>query len=308
MERTILLITAIVIATTQSIAQAQEKGSQAEARILAGRSAGRAIEKGSAAESRMLSGGRDANRIAEAGRRKAASERRERAEATPTKDRLMIDFIVGRLNAGSGTPKYHFADNLESADLGAVIRIRPFSYKNEDGETTNVKPSARILSIKDSLSALVEIRSTSPKTDDKAKTREFVLRGVATSTYKGRQSIPLDGFFVIDHPDDRAAAKGHSQMTLQLKLIDIKAYEEEREHVAEELVKQQDAAAQAEREASFRKWTSSNGNHVVEALLSSYANGSVTLELRDGKKVKVDVTKLSEDDQAYVTKWRHDKH
>ena len=67
------------------------------------------------------------------------------------------------------------------------------------------------------------------------------------------------------------------------------------------------AAALAKREASFRRWTSNSGTYSVEALLASYANGVITLEKRDGKKFKVEVTKLSQADQEFVVKWRQ-KH
>jgi hypothetical protein len=52
-----------------------------------------------------------------------------------------------------------------------------------------------------------------------------------------------------------------------------------------------------------RPWSAAG----FEASLTSYANGVVTLEKRDGTKIKVDVTKLSNADQQFVTKWRQ-KH
>ncbi len=65
--------------------------------------------------------------------------------------------------------------------------------------------------------------------------------------------------------------------------------------------------AAAKREASFRTWASSTGNHTTEAILLSYGSGSVTLERRDGKKIKVELAKLSDADRAYVEKWRKEK-
>jgi hypothetical protein len=85
-------------------------------------------------------------------------------------------------------------------------------------------------------------------------------------------------------------------------LLDLRNKEQRR--LIDEKTKKEQAAVLAEREAKFRKWTSSNGSHSVEALLASYANGFVTLEKRDGTRVRVELTKLSDSDKAFVKQWR----
>jgi hypothetical protein len=75
-----------------------------------------------------------------------------------------------------------------------------------------------------------------------------------------------------------------------------------------------EAAKQAElqrlaslEESKFRTWTSRKGGHATEAKIISFANGNVTMENRDGKKIKVPVDKLSEEDGRYIEEWRLDK-
>lgn len=60
-------------------------------------------------------------------------------------------------------------------------------------------------------------------------------------------------------------------------------------------------------ESKFRTWTSRKGGHTTEAKIISFANGSVTMENRDGKKIKVPVDKLSEEDGRYIEEWRSAK-
>jgi hypothetical protein len=267
------------------------------------------IEKGSAAEARVLSGsGRDAHRILSAQLHKAALQREASAKATTAKDRTLIATIVAKLRANDSSVNYHFADDLGTAGVGAVLRVRPYSFVGLEGTPQSVHPSARVLSIQDDANAIVEYRSGSLADEDTIDFRRMWLHRLDMRTHADRDLITLDGYFVINGSQKYQAADGTLQTVLRLELINVKAYLDEIKRAANDKAEQDKAAELADREASFRKWTSSNGSHVVEALLSSYANGSVTLEMRDGKKVKVDVTKLSEADQAYVTKWRYDKH
>ena len=104
---------------------------------------------------------------------------------------------------------------------------------DESGKMKNVIPSVPLLSVKNTSSALVDYRSAALTEHHRSGVRRFLLRGVSMSRYEGHRSIPLDGFFVIDD-----AAKGssadRSPPTLQLTSIDIKPYEEQQKHLADE--------------------------------------------------------------------------
>jgi S1-C subfamily serine protease len=50
----------------------------------------------------------------------------------------------------------------------------------------------------------------------------------------------------------------------------------------------------------YRTWTSRNGKFSVKAKMLRVANGSVTLVTRKGKKITVDIEKLSDDDQEFI--------
>jgi hypothetical protein len=56
--------------------------------------------------------------------------------------------------------------------------------------------------------------------------------------------------------------------------------------------------------AKFRIWTSADANFSTEAKIISYGNGIVTLEKRDGKKIRVRLEKLSESDRTFINSWR----
>ena len=260
-----------------------------------------AQEKGSAEAARILAG---SQRIMSAGLQKVAVQREESAKATPAKDKTLIATIVAKLSANNSSINYYFAEDLGTAGVGAVMRIRPYNFVGLEGTSQLVQPSARVLSVEDNANAIVEYHSNSLADEDKIDFRRFWLHGADTSAYADRDVIPLDGFFVINGSQKYEAANGTLQTVLRLELINVKPYLDEMKRMADEKVAQEKAAALANREASFRTWKSTNGNHSVEARAASYANGSVTLEMRDGKKVKVELTKLSDADQAYLTKWR----
>ncbi len=52
--------------------------------------------------------------------------------------------------------------------------------------------------------------------------------------------------------------------------------------------------------AAFRKWTARNGNFSVTAKYLQQAAGKVQLQKQDGKKIVVDISMLSDEDQAYL--------
>jgi hypothetical protein len=58
----------------------------------------------------------------------------------------------------------------------------------------------------------------------------------------------------------------------------------------------------------FRQWTSSTGRFSTEAKISGFTNGIVTLENREGKKIKVSEDKLSKADREFVEKWAGEQH
>ena len=64
---------------------------------------------------------------------------------------------------------------------------------------------------------------------------------------------------------------------------------------------------QANAHSEFRTWTSTSGNHSIEATIRSLANGVVTLEKPDGTKISVPQDKLGEADRDYITTWRREK-
>ena len=59
------------------------------------------------------------------------------------------------------------------------------------------------------------------------------------------------------------------------------------------------ASVCAAEEAEWRQWTSAAGT-TIEARVAASANGSVTLEKRDGSRITVTVAQLSADDQQYL--------
>lgn len=61
------------------------------------------------------------------------------------------------------------------------------------------------------------------------------------------------------------------------------------------------------RAGGFRTWTSSNAKFSTEAKIVSYASGTVTLENREGKRVKVPQDELSQADQEYIGQWRRER-
>ena len=50
----------------------------------------------------------------------------------------------------------------------------------------------------------------------------------------------------------------------------------------------------------YRWWTSRNGKHRIRAKLIKVENGVVTLKTSKGNKIKVEVEKLSDDDQDFI--------
>ncbi len=58
-------------------------------------------------------------------------------------------------------------------------------------------------------------------------------------------------------------------------------------------------AAAKRRELSFRTWTSTAGT-TIEARFAGLSGGKVTLEKRDGKKIRVPLDKLSDVDQKFI--------
>ena len=56
-------------------------------------------------------------------------------------------------------------------------------------------------------------------------------------------------------------------------------------------------------EEKFREFRSSDGKSISAKLLYHKGSGSVTMELANGKKVKVPILRFSEDDQKYLNDW-----
>lgn len=56
---------------------------------------------------------------------------------------------------------------------------------------------------------------------------------------------------------------------------------------------------QAEEDAKYRTWTSTDGR-TLQAKLIGFANGKATLEKRDGTQFELSPTKLSKDDQQFI--------
>ena len=67
-----------------------------------------------------------------------------------------------------------------------------------------------------------------------------------------------------------------------------------------------EARRKAAEEAKFRTWTSTTGSS-IEAKFVSYASGKVTLEKRDGKRLTVDLSKLSQDDRDWLENERRER-
>jgi SLA1 homology domain 1, SHD1 len=275
--------------------------------------AARSQERGSQAEFKLLYGQPD-QAILDAQAREATIHNLRVAKATSQKDRQLIDVTVARLNSSEGGTRYHFSEGLDDAGVGSVFRLRPYDFVDQSaGNTTSVKPSASIISIIDANNAIVEFRTAS-RSDIDNPSRQLWLRGVDLSGRADRDLVPLDGFFVIRGSEKYLAFSGRVQTLLCVEPLDTTAGLQEIQKQASDRAEQlrmykqkraEDAAAK--REASIRKWTSSNGSHTVEALLATYFNGFVTLEMRDGKKIKVEVTKLSDADQKYIDDWRREK-
>ena len=59
------------------------------------------------------------------------------------------------------------------------------------------------------------------------------------------------------------------------------------------------------RELEYRTWTSSSGQNTVEAALVKAISGTLTLRLRDGREVEVELEQLSEADQQYFDDLRN---
>lgn len=64
------------------------------------------------------------------------------------------------------------------------------------------------------------------------------------------------------------------------------------------------AAEKAAEDAKYHKWSSASGTFTTEAKLLTYANGKITIQTREGKKVDVTLEKLSKEDQDFVAQWR----
>jgi SLA1 homology domain 1, SHD1 len=266
--------------------------------------AGRAIEKGSQAEARVLAGGSVDPQRAAAYR--AAREREKAARSLSEEDRKLVNAAIETLRAKyHGSLSFKYAETPDRARVGSVFRIRSYQFQDEDGVKKAVRPTAHIVSTKDETNAIVEYHPGGSDDENRIKYSEFWLRGVNLRKRKVGDSVPLNGVFAVTGSEKNDAANHQSRAVPRLELIDVNLHAKDLEQQASE--KGEHKIAVAIPEANFRKWTNSSANHSVEALLISYSDGFIMLEKRDGTKVKVDVTKLSEVDQAYVNSWRQ-KH
>lgn len=107
--------------------------------------------------------------------------------------------------------------------------------------------------------------------------------------------------FNIASPEEVAAKKAADEAKRKHEEAERKNMELARQRV-EEATRNAEAQYAGLEEAKFRAWTSTAGT-TVEAKLISYANGSVTLESRQGKRTRVALDKLSDADNEYVKKW-----
>jgi hypothetical protein len=134
--------------------------------------------------------------------------------------------------------------------------------------------------------------------------------------------LPIDNTEHLDLelPADNFGGDGMLRIRIPRKMYGGPSAEElaqqaaEREAAYHAARAKREAAKQAElqrlaslEKSKFRTWTSRKGGHATEAKIISYALGIVTMENRDGKKLKVPVDKLSEEDGRYIEEWRSDK-
>ncbi len=112
--------------------------------------------------------------------------------------------------------------------------------------------------------------------------------------------------------ESMSESKPQRELTNAEKLLNERRSQQEQaaREAAERLVKQRQAEEaekarkKAEEDAKFRTWTSASGKYTQEAKIISYANGTITIESRQGKRVKVPLEKLSQADKDFVEKWR----
>jgi hypothetical protein len=130
--------------------------------------------------------------------------------------------------------------------------------------------------------------------------------------------VRLDGVYAVMGTKSYETTDGGNSTLYVLEPVDMRdiADEYDRKEAARRETESRanaeaSAAMQAEeaarREASFRNWKSADGKHTTEALLASYAVGIVTLERRDGKRNRVSVDNLSEEDRQYIETWRSER-
>jgi hypothetical protein len=121
-------------------------------------------------------------------------------------------------------------------------------------------------------------------------------------TKEGVIALRLDPEHLLELEKSRLAAEKTVQMAKQEAAAE-EARAEAAALEAERLEQQRAEEAEAARlaaieEAKYRRWAA--GNYSMEAKFISYGVGKVTLQRRDGKRIKVEVSKLSEEDQQYI--------
>ena len=115
----------------------------------------------------------------------------------------------------------------------------------------------------------------------------------------------------MDASKQGAAQINGTKVTGKVKPGQVPVIENVKEKIQEakkERIKQEEdakaAMVKAEEDAKFRVWTSTNGKKSSPAKIVSYANGVITIENREGKRIKVPLEKLIEPDRDYVHEWR----
>jgi hypothetical protein len=133
-------------------------------------------------------------------------------------------------------------------------------------------------------------------------------------------SVTTKGFIVFDVPQDLSYTLLVSESLLSSKTASIAVTEtriERERRIADRAVEQQlanreerkeielkqqiqQAARDAAEAAKWRTWTSNDGKFKLEAKLVSMANSVLKLQKRDGYMISVPLSKLSDEDKAFM--------
>lgn len=150
------------------------------------------------------------------------------------------------------------------------------------------------------------------------------LKGASTEGLTDQSTIKLDGIFAITSTRQYNTTAGGTKTVFVLerlkieddrftRKVELRAWSKKDggklSGIADEDRKYCEARGGVlEREVPksepLRTWTSADGKYITEAKLLSYANGTITIQSRDGKKIKIALDKLSKADQDIVNAWR----